>query len=89
MSRGDSDTGSPTGSETPAPVKKVMRTVTPPYRGRPDSEMTLIGIAYLLGLVVILLPLLPFLALVWLFSKLTGRLVRAAPTERLSGERSR
>jgi hypothetical protein len=51
--------------------------------------MTLIGIAYLLALVVILLPLLPFLALVWFFSKLTGRLARAAPTGRLSGGRSR
>jgi len=63
--------------------------VTPSHRGRPDSETTLIGIAYLLGLVVILLPPSPFLALVRLVSKLTGRLARAAPTDRLPGGRSR
>ncbi|WP_158058469.1 DUF7535 family protein [Halorussus halophilus] len=53
----------------PAPAKKVMRTVTPPYRGRPDAEMTTIGLAYFLGLVILLIPLLPFLLLVWVISK--------------------
>jgi hypothetical protein len=65
--------------EEPGPVKKAARTVTPYYRGRPDAEMTTIGIVYFLGLVVLLVPLLPFLLIVWLLSKLTGRAARRAP----------
>ncbi|WP_458207462.1 DUF7535 family protein [Haladaptatus sp. NG-SE-30] len=57
----------------------ALRTVTPPYRGRPDSEMNAIGIALLLGMVVILLPLLPFLVIVWLISKLTEAAAQKAP----------
>jgi len=89
MSSGDSDAGDAAGSGEPAPVKKALRTVTPPYRGRPDSEMTLVGIAYFLGLLVVLVPLLPFLAVVWLFSKITGAVANRAPTDRLPGGRSR
>ena len=66
-----------------APVKKALRTVTPSYRGRPDSEMTTIGIAYFLGLVVLLIPLLPFIVVVWIVSKITGFLARKAPTDRV------
>ena len=69
MSSGDADEAAGNGSSVPAPAKKVMRTVTPPYRGRPDAEMTTIGIAYFLGLVILLVPLAPFLLLVWLVSK--------------------
>lgn len=47
-----------------------LRTVTAPYRSRSDSEMSLIGLLYGLGLVIVLLPLLPFIALLWLLSKL-------------------
>lgn len=70
-------------SALPEPAKKVMRTVTPPYRGRPDAEMTTIGIAYFLGLVILLIPFLPFIAIVWAISKVTGRVARRAPTEQL------
>ncbi|WP_227375189.1 DUF7535 family protein [Haladaptatus halobius] len=70
MSQGDS------GAE---PVRKALRTVTPPFRGHPDNEMNAIGIALFLGLVVLLLPLLPFLAIVWLISKLTEAVAQKAP----------
>ncbi|WP_238392266.1 DUF7535 family protein [Halorussus amylolyticus] len=84
MSKGDSG-GETDDGGLPMPAKKVLRTVTPGYRGRPDSEMTLIGIAYFLGLVVLLVPLLPFLVVVWLISKITGAIARRTPTERLPG----
>ncbi|NHN60917.1 hypothetical protein G9466_17785 [Halorussus sp. JP-T4] len=64
-------------------MKKVVRTVTPGYRGRPDAEMTTIGIAYGLGLLVLLVPLLPFIVIVWLVSKVTGYFARKAPTDRV------
>ena len=85
MSKGVSDGGATDESAIPEPAKKALRTVTPPFRGRPDAEMTTIGIAYFLGLVILLIPLLPFLALVWLFAKITGFFARNAPTERLPG----
>jgi len=44
-------------------------TVTPPYRGRPDAETDGTGPGYALGLVVLLVPMLPFLLIVWLVSK--------------------
>lgn len=83
MSKGASDAGG--GGAVPEPVKKALRTVTPPFQGRPDAEMTFIGIAYFLGLVILLVPLLPFVVVVWLLSKLTGAVARKAPTERLPG----
>lgn len=57
--------------EEPRPAKKVLRTVTPPYRGRPDAEMDSIGWALFLGLVILLVPLLPFILIVWAIAKLT------------------
>lgn len=72
----------PIAEAVPEPVKEVVRTVTPSYRGRPDAEMTAIGIAYLLGMVVVLIPLLPFIVIVWIVAKITGYLARKAPTER-------
>lgn len=67
------------GESRPEPVEKAFRTVTPPYHGHPDSEMNAIGIALFLGMLVLLLPLLPFLIIVWLISKLTERLAQKAP----------
>lgn len=69
-------------SALPAPAK-ALRTVTKPFRGRPDAEMTIVGIAYFLGLVVLLIPFLPFIAIVWVLSKVMGKMARKAPTERL------
>ncbi|USZ66727.1 hypothetical protein NGM10_08225 [Halorussus salilacus] len=86
MSKGASEASQASNDGTvPEPAKKVLRTVTPPYRGRPDAEMTLVGTAYALGLVVLLIPLLPFIVIVWVISKLTGRVARKAPTDRLPG----
>ncbi|WP_254542882.1 DUF7535 family protein [Halomarina pelagica] len=50
-----------------------MRTVTPEYFGRPDAEMSAIGWALFLGMVILLVPLLPFIAIVWAVSKLFER----------------
>ncbi|WP_276299488.1 DUF7535 family protein [Halorussus lipolyticus] len=84
---GDSDDGD--DSVVPEPAKKVVRSVTPAYRGRPDAEMTTIGIAYFLGLVILLIPFLPFIVVVWVISKITGYFARKAPTEELPGGGSR
>ena len=59
-------------------VKEALRTVTPPYRGRPDREMSLIGFAYFLILLVVLVPLLPFLLIVWVLTKVLGALRQKA-----------
>lgn len=83
MSERVSDDGDADESAIPEPAKKVVRSVTPPYRGRPDAEMTTIGIAYFLGLVVLLIPLLPLIVVVWLISKITGYFARKAPTDRV------
>lgn len=48
----------------------LLRTVTAPYRSRPDEEMNIIGTLYGLGLVMVMLPLLPFIVLIWLVSRL-------------------
>lgn len=48
----------------------LLRTVTAPYRSRPDEEMNIIGMLYGLGLVMVMLPLLPFIVLFWLLSRL-------------------
>jgi hypothetical protein len=61
------------------PVTKILRTVTPPFRGHSDSEMNTIGFAMFLGLLVLLVPLLPFLIIVWVISKLTDELAGRAP----------
>jgi hypothetical protein len=50
-------------------VKKVLRTVTPPYRSRPDTEMNTIGWLLFLGLLFVLVPLLPFVLIVWAITK--------------------
>lgn len=51
----------------------TLKTVTPEYFGRPDMEMDVIGWSLFLGLVVLLVPLLPFILIVWLISKLAER----------------
>jgi uncharacterized membrane protein len=45
--------------------RPLLRMVTRPYRSRADEEMSLIGLLYGLGLILVLLPLLPFIAIVW------------------------
>ncbi len=48
----------------------LLRTVTETYRSRPDEEMNIIGLLYGLGLVLVLIPFLPFFLLIWLASKI-------------------
>ncbi|GAA0221873.1 hypothetical protein ACFFQF_07845 [Haladaptatus pallidirubidus] len=67
------------GNSGTEPVKEAFRTVTPPYHGHSDSEMNAIGIAMFLGLLVLMVPLLPFLVIVWAISKLTEALAQKAP----------
>jgi len=61
------------------PVKKALRTVTPPYYGHSDREMNTIGAGIFLGLLVLLIPLLPFLIIAWVISKLTDEVATRAP----------
>lgn len=69
----ESASDGPAAEETPALPRRVVRSVTPPYRGRSDAEMNAIGWAYGLGLLILLVPLLPFLIIVWVISKLLDR----------------
>jgi len=48
----------------------LIRTVTKPYRSRPDSEMSIMGMLLGLGLIMVMIPLLPFIAIIWILSKL-------------------
>ena len=48
-------------SVAPEPVKRVVRTVTPPFRSHGDAEMNTIGWLLFLGMLFILVPLIPFL----------------------------
>ena len=58
----------------------LARTVTPPSDTHRDEEMDLIGWGIFAGLLVLLMPLLPFLLIVWLISKVTEALSPAGDT---------
>jgi len=58
-----------TEMQEPSAPRKALRTVTPESKSRPDMEMDSIGWALFLGLVVLLVPLLPFLVVLWAFTK--------------------
>lgn len=45
--------------------RTLINMVTVPYRSQPNDEMSLIGLLYGAGLVLILLPLLPFIVVIW------------------------
>lgn len=67
------------GAESPVEMSSAdddggfIRTVTPLSRTRPDQEMDVIGWLLFLGMLIVLLPLLPVILAVWLFSRLLGR----------------
>ncbi|WP_436908817.1 DUF7535 family protein [Halosimplex marinum] len=65
-----------TETREPSTPRKVLRTVTPGSKARPDTEMDSIGWAVFLGLVILLIPMLPFLAVVWALSKAIDFLAR-------------
>ena len=64
--------------ESPPPVRRVVRTVTPPYRGRSNEEMNLIGYLILAGLLIVLVPLGPFIVVGWLLYRLRRALTQRA-----------
>jgi hypothetical protein len=53
-------------------LTKAYRSVSPRYESHGNAEMDSIGWAMFLGIVVILVPLLPFLVVVWALEKLVG-----------------
>lgn len=61
-----STASAPDDGEPPFP------TVTHRYVSRPDGEMSLVGWGMFALLLVLLVPLLPFLVVAWVVSKLFG-----------------
>jgi hypothetical protein len=55
--------------ESPSTLKKVYRTVTPGVREQENAEMDVIGWTIFLGVLFFLLPLLPFILIVWAVTK--------------------
>ncbi|MWG34878.1 DUF7535 family protein [Halomarina oriensis] len=60
-------------SDDPGVLREAIRSVTPASGGRPNMEMDVLGWGVFLGMVVLLVPLLPFILIVWLVSKLAER----------------
>lgn len=50
-------------------LEPVYRTLGKPFRARPDAEMDAIGWAMFLGMLILFVPLLPFIVLIWLITK--------------------
>lgn len=50
----------------------LLRTVTEAYRSKANQEMNVIGLMYGLILLLVMIPLLPFLVLIWVASWLFG-----------------
>lgn len=59
----------PSESTSDSTLVEVIRTVTPGYGGRENTEMNAIGWGIFLALVVLMVPFLPFIAIVWAISK--------------------
>ena len=56
--------------EPPRPVRRAVRTVTPPYRGRSNEEMNLIGYLLIGGLLILLVPLGPIILVAWVLVRI-------------------
>lgn len=50
-------------------LTKAYRSVSPRYTSRGNAEMDSIGWAMFLGMLVLLVPLLPFLVIVWVLER--------------------
>jgi hypothetical protein len=50
-------------------LTKTYRSVSPRYQSRGNTEMDSIGWALFLGILVLLVPLLPFLVIVWVLER--------------------
>jgi hypothetical protein len=72
-------------------ARKAIRTVTPEFFGRPDREMDVVGWLLFVGIIVVFVPLLPFILLIWLVSvsssSSTGRRGEGSATGQAVGER--
>jgi hypothetical protein len=68
-------------SDDPSALREAIRTVTPATGARPDAEMDVVGWGLFLGLVILIVPLLPFIVIVWLISKLAERGERRVRSE--------
>jgi hypothetical protein len=58
-------------------LEPVYRTLGKPFRARADAEMDAIGWTIFLGMIILFVPLLPFILLVWVITKV---LDAVAPT---------
>jgi hypothetical protein len=65
----DTATDVTTTDDEPSVLTKAYRSVSPRYESHGDAEMDSIGWAMFLGMLVLLVPLLPFLLLVWVLGK--------------------
>lgn len=65
-----SDAESSADESTLEPAKMVYRTLGEPFRARADAEMDAIGWTIFLGLLILLVPLLPFILLIWVITKI-------------------
>ncbi|NHN47898.1 hypothetical protein G9464_09845 [Halostella sp. JP-L12] len=50
----------------------MPRSVTEPSESEPNAEMSLIGYVLAAGTALLLIPLAPFLAVLWVFDRLFG-----------------
>jgi hypothetical protein len=64
--------------ESPGTLKTVYRTVTPGVSEQENVEMDIFGWTIFLGVLFFLLPLLPFILLVWVITKVLDALVGTA-----------
>ncbi|MGM0590387.1 MAG: DUF7535 family protein [Halobacteriota archaeon] len=55
--------------EEPEGLQRAYRSIGPWYRSHPDAEMDAIGLGILVGLVVLFAPLLPFVLVAWILTK--------------------
>ena len=58
-----------TATDDPGLLRKAYRTVTPAYRSHDEGSMDVVGWSMVVGLVALLLPLLPFLVVVWVLTR--------------------
>ncbi|WP_380679011.1 DUF7535 family protein [Salinigranum sp. GCM10025319] len=65
----DTATDVETTDDEPGVLTKAYRSVSPRYESHPDAEMDSVGWVIFLGMLVLLVPLLPFLLIVWVLGK--------------------
>jgi hypothetical protein len=76
-----SDAEMETSGDEPGVLTRTYRSVSPRYESHGDAAMDSIGWAIFLGLLVLLVPLLPFLAIVWVLEKAVGAVARQRGNE--------